>query len=633
MVRPNWGLSGGKDFMTDVITQPAATLTGPGFGLTKFADPLRVPPLIRPHSWWHQDEITVNMVRSRVRLHSQLPETEVWAYEGQFPGPTVEVRSGKQLRVSWSNDIDGAIPVVAVQQHAELADITAPVRTPGWRNPDGTPQPGAEIIDGVSALPAWTVVHLHGARTGGGNDGWAHNAVLRGASQLAEYPNGQQSATLWYHDHAMAVTRFNVFAGLSGMYLIRDGEEDALGLPAGDREIPLIIADRNLDTDPATGALTGQLLFKIPFITPAGPDGPTVPIPFTGPFTLVNGVIWPYLDVDARWYRFRLLNASNSRFYRLNLIDETGAVNNDGVRIIGTDGGLLPAPAAFPAAGLVLAPAERADVLIDFSRYQGQNLILRDTLADRTEPDVMQFRVENRERHDQFTLPEVVSRSYVRLHHGTTVPEDHDHVFVALVPPGTAGEPHPQMWELQEVTDPAELPARFPAEGFIQLTDPADGAVRTFRMVASLFDDTTTFFIDHDRWAIWNFVNLGGPTHPMHIHLAEFQVLTRRAYPLDAAGNVIGFDTAAGGTPAPLPVPGAGRPLEKYEEGWKDTFQIQAGEWVSVAGHHTGATGEFMYHCHILDHEDEGMMRPFVVHPPEVARFHVHPGASHGGGH
>ncbi|MDQ0377794.1 multicopper oxidase family protein [Amycolatopsis thermophila] len=382
--------------MTDVIARSAVTATGPHFGLSKFADPLRVPPLIRPHSWWHQDEITIAKTRARVRLHSQLPETEVWAYEGQFPGPTIEVRSGRRLRVNWNNRIDGTIPVIAVQQRAELADINAPARTPGYRNLDGTPQAGTEIIDGVSVLPAWTVVHLHGARTGGGNDGWAHNAVLRGASQLAEYPNGQQSATLWYHDHAMAVTRFNVFAGLAGMYLIRDAEEDALGLPAGDREIPLVLTDRNLDTDPVTGALTGQLLFKIPFITPAGPAGPAVPIPFTGPFNLVNGVIWPHIEVDARWYRFRVLNASSSRFYRLTLVDETGVADHDGVRIIGTDGGLLPAPAPLPAGGLVLAPAERADVLIDFSRYRGQNLTLRNTLADRTEPDIMQFRVEER---------------------------------------------------------------------------------------------------------------------------------------------------------------------------------------------------------------------------------------------
>jgi o-aminophenol oxidase len=609
--------------MTDVITQPStaspalAPGVAPNYGLAKFLDPLRIPPVIRPHSWWHQEDITINMTRVGVRLHSQLPVTTVWAYEGQFPGPTIEVRAGKRLRVAWRNEIDGTIPLVAVR--APVAEANRP----GSRDAQGNPLP---VIDGVAELPAWHVVHLHGALTNGGNDGWAHNATLRGHAQLTEYPNDQRSTTLWYHDHAMAVTRFNVHAGLAGMYLIRDDEEDGLELPSRDHEIPLVITDRNLDTDPATGALTGQLLFKPAEVAPG------VIIPVTGPFNLVNGVIWPHLDVDARWYRFRVVNTANSRFYTLNLIDEAGALHNDAVRVIGTDGGLLPAPAPMPAGGLILAPSERADVLVDFSRFAGQRLRLTNTavpVGGAVEPDLMEFRVENRDRHDPFELPAKLSSTYVRLEHGTTVPEDHDHVFVALVPPGSAGEAHPQMWELAEITGTDEVPAELPAAGVIQLTDPADGRVRTFRRVASVFDDTTTFFIDHDRWAVWNLVHLGGPTHPIHIHMSQFQLLTRRNLP-QTGGNVTGFDVAVGGTTAPLPAPGPGlRPIQRYEEGWKDVFQVQAGEWVTVAGQFAGATGEFMYHCHILDHEDEGMMRPFVVHPPEVARFHTHPGHGH----
>lgn len=602
--------------MTDVITTtaPVTAPVAPNYGLTKFLDPLRIPPVIRPHSWWHQEDITVTMARAGVRLHSQLPISTVWAYEGQFPGPTIEVRSGKRLRVAWSNDIEGTIPLVAVRAPIAQANV------PGSRDANGNPLPE---IEGVDDLPAWTVVHLHGALTGAGNDGWAHNAMLRGNAQLAEYPNGQPSTTLWYHDHAMAVTRFNVHAGLTGMYLIRDDEEDGLNLPARDHEVPLIITDRNLDTDPVNGAPNGQLLFKVAEVAPG------VLLPATGPFNLVNGVIWPHLDVDARWYRFRVLNAANSRFYRLNLIDEAGVSHNDAVHIIGTDGGLLPAPAAMPADGLVLAPAERVDVLVDFARFKGQRLRLTNTnvpVGGAVEPDLMEFRVERRDRHDPFELPTTLSESYVRLEHGTTVPEEHDHVYVALVPPGSAGEAHPQLWELQEVT--LDEPQVFPTEGLIQLTDPGTGEVKTFRMVASLFDDTTTFFINHDRWAVWNFVHLGGPTHPMHIHMSQFQLLTRRAFQV-VNGAVPGFNVPVGGTDTPLPVPGEGAPIQKYEEGWKDVFQVRAGEWLTVAGQFTGATGEFMYHCHILDHEDEGMMRPFVVHPPEVARFHVHPGGGH----
>nr|AXL06062.1 copper oxidase [uncultured bacterium] len=590
---------------------------GPNFGLTKFRDPLRIPPMIRPHSSRRQDMITVNMTNTRMRLHSQLPPTSLWTYEGQFPGPTIEVRSGRQLRVAWYNDLRETIPLVAVR--VPFAQPT-PANLPGYRNPDGTLAAGVQLIDGVADLPPWTVVHLHGALTNAGNDGWAHNGMLAGSTQLTEYPNRQAATTLWYHDHAMAVTRFNVFAGLAGMYLVRDDEEDALNLPKGDYEIPLIIADRNLDTDPATGALTGQLLFKYQYLPATGTSAP-----ITGPFTLVNGVIWPHLDVEARWYRFRVLNAANSRFFRLDLVDEAGTVVNDAVRIIGTDSGLLPAPAPMPAAGLTLTTGERLDLLIDFSRFKGQRLRLTNTGAT-IEPDIMEFRVESRDRSESFQLPEQVSASYHRLAPGTTVPADHDEVFVAMVPPGAAGHPHPQMWELKEITNPDELPARFPAEGVIQLTDPATGAVRTFRRVASLFDDTTTIFIDQGRWVVWNLIQLGGAPHPTHIHMARFQLLSRRTF-----SDLKPFTTAAGGTTTPLPVPADGPQIQTYEEGWKDTFQLRQGEWIRVAGQFEGASGQFMYHCHILDHEDEGMMRPFVVHPPEIARFHMHPERSNRG--
>jgi FtsP/CotA-like multicopper oxidase with cupredoxin domain len=565
--------------------------------LTKFLDPLRVPPVIRPHSWWPQEMITIPMIAKQQRLHSMLPPSLLWTYAGHFPGPTIEVRSGKQLRISWSNEIDGPFPLVGVQGPVGEAPTTRPGRE------------GYPLIDGVADLPSWTVVHLHGARTNAGNDGWAHNAGLKGTSQLAEYQNRQQAMPLWYHDHAMAITRFNVHTGLAGLYLIRDDEEDALDLPGGDREIPLIIADRNLDTDPATGALTGQLLFKVP-VAPGG-----AMIPFSGPFTLVNGVIWPHLDVEPRWYRFRLLNASNSRFYRLNLVDEAGVAHNDAVRLIGTDGGLLPAPAPLPDGGLVAAPAERFDVLVDFGRFKGERLRLTnlDPGLGGVEPDLMEFRVENRSRHDSFTLPERVSTSYTRLVHGETLPEDHDHVWVALL---LNAEGHPEMWDLEELdADPG-------GEGIVQVDDPARGR-RTFRRVGKLFDDTTGIFINHDRWAVWNILHVaaGGPAHPVHIHLTEFQALFRRTFTST-------FSTADGRTSAPISS-FTEVPLEKYEEGWKDTIIVSPGQWVSVAGRFGGGTGEFMFHCHILDHEDEGMMRPFVVHPPEVAKFHLRPGGGH----
>ena len=198
----------------------------------------------------------------------------------------------------------------------------------------------------VATLPPWTVVHLHGGRTIANSDGWTENGCLSGQFATSDYTNDQQAALLWYHDHAMGITRFNVYTGLAGLYIIRDAEEAALHLPSGPYEIPLLLQDRNLDTTP-DGSLTSRLLHKIE-------DGT---MEFFGPFTLVNGTIWPYLPVEARQYRLRMINGSNSRFFRLVLLDEQGKVALDRITQIGTDGGLLGKPVAVPRSGLILAPA------------------------------------------------------------------------------------------------------------------------------------------------------------------------------------------------------------------------------------------------------------------------------------
>ncbi|GAA3357961.1 multicopper oxidase family protein [Saccharopolyspora gregorii] len=597
--------------MVEISTRPSvAEFRGPTFGLTKFLDPLPVPPVLRPTAHGCDADLTIRAITARARLHGELPETVLWTYDGHFPGPTIEVRRDRMLRVAWTNEITGTMPLTAVrvpQPPAGTPPEELPANRPGYpRNPDGSPADGAAFVDGVAELPAWLVTHLHGADANAGSDGWAHNAVLRGHSQLTEHPNRQAAAALWYHDHAMAVTRWNVHAGLFGAYLLRDDRERALGLPDGEREVPLLICDRNLDTD-AAGELTGRLLFKVPAIG-------TAMIPFTGPFTLVNGMIWPHLEVDAAAYRFRVVNTSNARFYRLNLVGEDGEPANAVVRQIGTDGGLLPRPVPLPADGLVLAPAERADLVVDFGRVRGR-LRLTNTAADAAlEPDVMQFRVRGGRAQDTSRLPDVLSAGPERIAH---LPGEHDQVWVGLVPPGTGGEAHPQLWELRELAA-HEVPP-LPAAGVVQVTDPRTGRTRTFRQVASLFDDTVSVFIAHDAVVEWNFISFGGPPHPMHVHLVQFRIQARRRFTAD-------FDVALGGTRSPADG-FTDVPLEDFERGRKDTAVVGGGEWVSVLARFGASTGQFMYHCHILDHEDEGMMRPFVVHPPEVARFHPHPGS------
>ncbi|GIE90092.1 multicopper oxidase family protein [Actinoplanes regularis] len=580
-------------------TLPLSAVTS----LVPYVDPLRIPPMRRPGT----DSASLLTISARpvwTRLHSSLPPTLLWAYEGVSPGPTIEVRRGQRLRVAWRNDLSGRFPVVAVKVDAPNPGDPSPSDRPG--------REGATPIPEVAALPPWTVVHLHGAHVDGGSDGWPENGISPGDAQLAEYLNDQASTALWYHDHAMDITRWNVMTGLAGMYLIRDAEEDALHLPDGSHEVPLIIADRNLDTD-ATGQLTGQLLHKV--VGAPGSTNADVTLPFAGPYTLVNGVIWPYLDVEPRWYRFRVLNASNARTYQLALVDKDGAPVTGAMYQIGTDSGLLPEP--IPLTQLTLASAERADILIDFSGQRGKKLRLLNTLGTPLAPPapptpVMQFRVGVFPVWDWFTLPSRTSTSFTRITHDT-LPADHGHRWIALTMPGPT-RPHPEMWELRQIPSVADA-----TEPTVTITDP-DNGTRVFERISTSFNGTLNFMVEAGAWEAWNFINLATPgiMHPMHIHLVRFQAIRRDIYSINLADpdNAIAtFDHA--GT------------LDPNEQGWKDTIRVDGNQLVTVAGRFEGGTGRYVYHCHLLEHEDEGMMRPFVVMPGEVMAINPHEGDHH----
>jgi spore coat protein A len=593
--------------------------------LTPYAARLPVPPVLRPASDDVLHETEIALRPAWIRLHPQLPPTLMWGYDGQVPGPTLEVRRGQRVRIAWTNRIpkDSEYPVTSVE---------VPLRAPG--TPPASTEPGREGVEpnkDVAALPAWTVTHLHGAQTGGGNDGWADNAVGFGDAQLSEYPNDHRAVQWWYHDHAMNITRWNVQAGLYGTYLIRDDEEDALGLPSGRREIPLLLADRNLDTD-EDGRLNGRLLHKTVIVQQQNPEtGKPVSIPFTGPYTTVNGRIWPYAEVDDAWYRFRLVNASNARIYELVLVDEDDNPVPGIVHQIGSDGGLLPRPvpvdfdAALPT--LTAAPAERFDLLVDFRGLAGKKLRLvnkgpgqapgvPDPVNDVRYPAVMEFRVGASGDADPFELPEVLSGSFRRLTHDI----EHGHRLVVLTPPATkGGGGHPEIWEMTEVTDPGDI--QVPTDGIIQLKG-ADGTTKTYRRISRTFNDALGFTVAEGSYEQWSFLNLAPIVHPMHIHLADFQLLGRDAY------DVSGFDPAVGGTRAPIAYdPATTIPLAPNELGHKDVFRVPGNQILRVMGRFDGAYGRFMYHCHLLEHEDMGMMRPFVVMPEEAMKF------DHGGAH
>lgn len=239
------------------------------------------------------------------------------------------------------------------------------------------------VIRHTNRLSVHTVVHLHGGRTPSDSDGFATDMVMPGETRIYRYPNQQRASTLWYHDHAMDRTGENVYRGLAGFYIIEDDEELSLPLPKGDFDVPLLLQDRMFAAD-------GSLLYST-----FGREG------IQGNVMLVNGVPWPRMEVSTRMYRFRILNGSNARLFQLALSNGTPFT------LIGTDGGLLTQPAAVQS--LPLAMAERADVIVDFSRIPvGTKLFLLDTREGPGHQELLRFDVTNRGRDDA-TIPSRLS--------------------------------------------------------------------------------------------------------------------------------------------------------------------------------------------------------------------------------
>ncbi|WP_205660560.1 multicopper oxidase family protein [Amycolatopsis antarctica] len=598
------GAGAGPGRVAEVALTRREPAAGTAAGIEAFRDPLPTPPVRTGRAADGVDQLSVRMRPATVRLHSQLPPSTVWGYDGVFPGPTIEARRGRPLRVTWINELSGVYPLPAVElPFDENAD---PYQ---WDRPG---REGVQPRVDVAALPPWTSVHLHGAFSNGSSDGWAEDAVLPGNGQPAEYSNDQPATALWYHDHAMHITRWNVMSGLLGAYLIRDEEEDALRLPSGDREIPLIICDRNFDTD-ERGGLTGTVLHKT---TVMRTDPLRQVRSFAGPYTLVNGIVWPHKDVRPRWYRFRMVNASNTRPYDVRLVTEEGQPVPPGTIFqIGTDSGLMPAPVDVRD-GFGLAASERADILIDFGALAGTRPRLRNINYDPGPwPDFLEFRVGGGRERDDFRPPRVLSRSFERVTEAS-LRESHPELPERMVMVTPVGVGHAQQWEMARVDAP---PGPFPIDGIVQVRE-KDGAVTTWQRRAWKWYDPVQFAVESGSWERWRFLNLdfSGWPHPMHIHVVAFQPLSRELYDIEGFQSI---DLPGGGIGGGTAVPVAHQEtvgIQPYEQGWKDVVNVGAGELVDVAAKFADVSGRFVYHCHMFEHEDMGMMRPFVVQPKEV---------------
>ncbi|MCA9255776.1 MAG: multicopper oxidase domain-containing protein [Phycisphaerales bacterium] len=483
--------------------------------LEPFVDPLPIAAVAVPTTGTQGGEATYDIAiqQAQQQLHRDLPPTTIWGYNGTYPGPTIEATRDLPVTVNWTND---------------LRDSMGNLRTNHALSVDLCPH-------GAENLPK-AVVHLHGGHLPAAFDGYPEYTWLPGQSETYVYPNNQLPATIWYHDHALGITRLNVYMGLAAFYIIRDGFEQSLDLPSGANEIALAIQDRQFNPD-------GSFYY---------PEAWTDH--YVGDKILVNGKVWPYLNVNQGRYRFRILNGCNSRTLRLSLSD------NGGFQLIGTDGGLLPAPISLTE--ITLGPAERADVVMDFASYAPGTEIVLTNSAPAPFPGMPGVGV----------VPNVM-KFVVQAQPGDTTP-----VPGSLRPIETLQEAD------SVITRDFELR---------KFSEPCAGS--EWRINDLGWDDVTEQPV-LGTTEIWRFVNRSGMMHPMHMHLVMYQVLDRQPFEI-VMDQVV--------------TTGPATPPTATESGWKDTVQVGPFEIVRVIARFENYTGLFPYHCHILEHEDHEMMRQF----------------------
>ena len=650
----------------------------------KFSTPLLVPPVMpraatlvqkggKPIDYY---EISMKQIAQQI-LPAGLPPTNVWGYGAvtgfrrnallihNAPSLTIEARWDRPVRVKWINDLkDG--------RGNYLPHLLPVDPTLHWANPPGgaaarDSRPVFGSTPGRYTGPVPIVTHVHGAvGVGDESDGYAEAWYLPDAQNIDEgyaingtwydffagkaaasfgaewgpgfatfqYPNLNRASTIWYHDHALGMTRLNVYAGPAGFYIIRGGPagDDAVldtrsgataVLPGpspkeGDRfppnkryyEIPIAIQDRSFNDDGSLFYPDTRTFFDgivEPYIgqdATAGMNGlPALFSPiwnpeFFGNTIMVNGNTWPFLDVEQRRYRLRFLNGCQSRF----LILDFGAIPGVEVWQIGNEGGFLAAPVNISAGHgntLLMGLAERADLIVDFTNVPSGSYVLGNVgpdepfgggipgtdfpLADpETTGQVLQFRVVPALGADATTPP-----MFLQL------------PAVAPMPPETVTRPLALIEKMGMGRDVIGGDLEGPVEALL-------GTVEAGAPTAKLWMERITENPELGATEVWEFYNTTGDAHPMHVHEVVFEVVNREGLVLDEEGEVV----------QPIELSGQITPPEPWETGFKDTVIAYPGQVTRIRAKFD-TPGQFVWHCHIVEHEDNEMMRPYRIGPEQ----------------
>ncbi len=564
-------------------------------------------------------EVAVRQTQQQVLPQGFLPTT-VWAYgsandSSTFHAPSFsfETTIGRPVRVKWINDLMD-------RTGNYLPSLLKVDPTLHWADPPNL----GRTLPAPYLGPVPDVTHLHGAHADEESDGYPEAWFLPNAKNIprtylregpyyqpfkeifkkkygvdwepgtavAQYRNDQRATALWFHAHALGVTRLNMYSGLAGMYFMRGGTGDQIEgtFPSGNYEVPLVIQDRCFNTD-------GSLFYPDTRKFFDGFKGPYAPSPLSdiapiwnpevfGNTMVVNGNSWPFLTTEQRRYRFRILNACNARVLLLKLMDENG--NYFPMWQIGADGGCLTQPVELNQ--IVVAPSERADVIVDFSGFSPrQRLYLVNVGPDEpfgggtpgidfaesdpnTTGQVMQFRIVPPSSTDSSTRPDLLKLP--------TPPDLGPVDFTRQV----------SFNELESNILPGVGP-RIGLLGDVDLSDPNLPAGLPMRWMDAVSE--TPRVGSTEVWEIYDFTE---DAHPFHLHQVEFEVLNREGFdPMSPTYKVV-------------------RGPEVWETGRKDTVIIYPGEITRVKAHFD-IVGRYVWHCHMVEHEDNEMMRPCEILP------------------
>ena len=584
--------------------------------IPKFLTQLPILPVFKPkkcidknYKCYHEYNVFIDKKELQI-LPYGFPKTTVFVYGGltypntswfSSPGPTFEAVRNVPIHVNWINNIkdNHILPVDYTLHWANPNKIKHDI------DPEKTPfPPGVKLAQ----HPVPIVTHVHGAETDpifdGHPEAWITFNGLKGSqykTSYYKYLNKQQSSTLWYHDHTIGITRLNVYAGLSGFYIIRDcsnilDDPKITPFPKGKYEISLIIQDKSFYED---GSLYFPTEGNNPDIHPYWKPS------FYGDTILVNGKTWPNLNVEQRAYRFRILNGSTERFYLLKMSDNTSFLQ------IGTDGGYLPKPVRLNS--LLIVSGQRADIIIDFSDIPINTKIILENLANELYPigqppdkdttaNIMQFTVKYNSKYNNknLNIPKILNK----------IPK--------LCP---------------------NMPKRRLVFNFVSSSSDIRKTYITL-LNGQRFTAPCSENVIIGSTEIWEIASLGAVTHTVHVHLVQFQLLNYQKFDVEAYKK----DWLKLNPNLPLNRPTVNLPVDKYligeptlpksnELGWVDTIRTNLGEVTRIlirfaptcCNSSKVKIGEnlfpfdptkepgYVWHCHMLSHEDNDMMRPFTV--------------------